>query len=347
MVEKVFNKLMVNRIDKSYLKISWQIDDKEEVSIYWNNKPIINGNEKFLINIKENEVILREPCKNERFYFILKCNGYKDDIVSEVRLPLEKLVNFRDLGGIKSKDGKKVKWGVFFRSEELKDLGKNDIEYIESLGLKTILDYRSRIGATLKKDTSIKGAKYISVPAFSIGKELESLGEGLEENFDILALLKSPKVIKAIGNPVTFASEMYKRMIFNNKAYKELMMLIQNTGNLPIDQHCTQGKDRTGVGVAILLLALGVDEELVVKDYLASNKYRKIVNDEIKQSIEKSKFSKEEVGMLDIVMKVREEYIRSSIKAMKEKYGSINMYLEKEYGLTEEKLQKLKNEYLY
>jgi protein-tyrosine phosphatase len=35
--------------------------------------------------------------------------------------------------------------------------------------------------------------------------------------------------------------------------------------------HCSAGKDRTGWAIALVLLALGVPEQLVVDDYLRSN----------------------------------------------------------------------------
>jgi len=43
--------------------------------------------------------------------------------------------------------------------------------------------------------------------------------------------------------------------------------------NLPVLYHCVSGKDRTGVLIALLLLILGVPEELVISDYTLSNLY--------------------------------------------------------------------------
>ncbi|MBW2694575.1 MAG: tyrosine-protein phosphatase, partial [Deltaproteobacteria bacterium] len=44
--------------------------------------------------------------------------------------------------------------------------------------------------------------------------------------------------------------------------------------NLPTVVHCTAGKDRTGFASAVVLLALGVSEEIVFEDYLSTNYYQ-------------------------------------------------------------------------
>ncbi len=67
-------------------------------------------------------------------------------------------------------------------------------------------------------------------------------------------------------------------MPINNPAYKELFELLKNQKNTAILQHCTAGKDRKAIGSALLLLALGIDEETVIEDYLQSNKNREQFN---------------------------------------------------------------------
>ena len=46
-------------------------------------------------------------------------------------------------------------------------------------------------------------------------------------------------------------------------------------GNVPILFHCSAGKDRTGIAAILILLALGVDEETAIYDYMLTNEYRK------------------------------------------------------------------------
>ena len=58
------------------------------------------------------------------------------------RLPLEGLVNARDLGGFPTKDGRVTKYGVFVRSEVPKALTENDISFLRRYGVSLSLDFR-------------------------------------------------------------------------------------------------------------------------------------------------------------------------------------------------------------
>lgn len=60
-------------------------------------------------------------------------------LIAEKRLPIAGAYNFRDLGGIKNKEGKFIKWGELFRTDEMSKLTDDDVDYIASTGLKTTL----------------------------------------------------------------------------------------------------------------------------------------------------------------------------------------------------------------
>ncbi|MGG0381451.1 tyrosine-protein phosphatase [Priestia filamentosa] len=63
----------------------------------------------------------------------------------ENRYLFEKLHNFRDIGGLKTKDGRKMRDGLLFRLEELSRLSTNDIENFHQLKIKSICDLRTPI----------------------------------------------------------------------------------------------------------------------------------------------------------------------------------------------------------
>ena len=79
-------------------------------------------------------------------------------------LPMDGSYNTRELGGYKTKDGKSVKWGVLYRSDKLSDISEIDQEYIQSLGIKRIVDFRSTIEKTEDPDIIPDGIAYVEMP---------------------------------------------------------------------------------------------------------------------------------------------------------------------------------------
>jgi protein-tyrosine phosphatase len=63
--------------------------------------------------------------------------------VKRRHLALEGAPNFRDLGGYPTADGRSVKWGLFYRSDNLAHLTDADLEKVASLGIKLVCDFRS------------------------------------------------------------------------------------------------------------------------------------------------------------------------------------------------------------
>jgi protein-tyrosine phosphatase len=108
--------------------------------------------------------------------------------------------------------------------------------------------------------------------------------------------------------------------------------------------HCSAGKDRTGIGAALILYALGVDEEIICQDYEATNIYRKAINDQFIKAMTAHGAS-EKAAM--IVMSADPKYLRATFDTLKKRYGSVDSFLQKEMGLTPEKIKILTNHYLY
>lgn len=334
-----FEGLTLERVNKDKLRISWNKDNYKKVELYWNINPILDGNECLITSLNNNELIFSDPNLHKRSYFILKYNTtYK--ILGETILPLETIYNFRDLGGIKINNNKRIRWGIFYRSAQITNPSTEDLEYINSLGLKTILDYRSKGEVNKNPDIKIEGAKYFNISAMPTLDKIEN-------NMDLFSFLKYNDDIKKIGDPVDFLCEAYRKMAFNSKAYRELMLSLQDTSTIPLVQHCTSGKDRTGVGSALILLALGVKEEDVIKDYMKSNKYIKVINEKLKKSLSEVGSGEDVETVFDLLMEVRPIYMESLLDGIKEKYTTIDNYFEKEYRLTKEKRQMLQDIYSY
>lgn len=80
---------------------------------------------------------------------------------------------------------------------------------------------------------------------------------------DRAALLVGREVLAPMG-----VANMYKQFLAHcNDEILETLLLFTNPDNYPIQIHCTQGKDRTGLISCMLLSMAGVPEDIIVKDY--------------------------------------------------------------------------------
>lgn len=242
-------------------------------------------------------------------------------ILAEKHLPMEGGYNFRDLGGIRTTDNRYVKWGKFFRTDDLTHLTDFDLSYLGSIPITSIVDFRTVEEIQAAPDrlpSSVKNTFELNVNPGSLSTE------SIEKNSSSIDF-------------TDFMIDMSKSFVTDTviiNQYKKLFSVLQDEGNTPLIFHCSAGKDRTGIGAALILFALGVDEDTVIKDYLLSNVYLG----------DKYQDMKDKYPHLEPLFTVKSEYMQASIDTMKEKYGSIDNYLTKILNVD---LDKFKQMYLY
>ena len=238
--------------------------------------------------------------------------------------------NFRELGGYESKDGRHVKKGMFYRCGALADLNDEELAIVKSLGIKTILDLRSDYEVVNLKDPQIKGAKYIHVSAM--------VAEGQVE-VDL-----SPEALKKYGED-DFMAQFYAQLPFMN-AYSRMFDEILRK-KVPILFHCSAGKDRTGVGAFLILMALGVDKETAVRDYMLTNEYRKEILQKIleRNASLPEEYQKKEDDLI-MYFGTKEENIRIVDEMILSECGSYEKYFERVLHVSSADLKRLKDSYL-
>lgn len=249
-------------------------------------------------------------------------------------LGIEKKRNLRDLGSYQTQDGKHVKKGYFFRSSRLMDFDKEELEILNSLHIKKIYDLRSKEEVKDAPDPELKGAEYIHSSA-------AARVDGTEVNFSPATLIAENVYSKESNDE--FTHKVYGNLPFSY-AYKRIFEDIV-AGNVPILFHCSAGKDRTGIAAILILLALGVDEETAMYDYMLTNEYRKEYIDHFKTVFPLTRIDGELAGMLLAYEGVTYTNADYSLKRIKEKYASYDEYFEKEYNLDKFALQRLRDLY--
>lgn len=170
-------------------------------------------------------------------------------------------LNFRDLGGFPTIDGKIVKSGVFYRSCKLSCWKSDELEILNSMKIKTILDLRTDYESYDDPDPSIQNIQIYRVSGM---RELDGVGV----DFSSVGIRKMNLKNSELAQHM---EELYVNMMFNNQAFKFMWMIINDVDSYPLLFHCASGKDRTGALAALIYLALGVPKEYLILDYLTSN----------------------------------------------------------------------------
>ncbi len=245
-------------------------------------------------------------------------------------IKLKGAANFRDLGGYKTTTGKQVKWGKIYRSADISKLTDEDLKTLQELNIKMVCDLRGEQEVATAPDKLPVGTDRILLSAGS-----ENVGAGAS----YLKYLKSP----AAADSMLMA--MYTRTDHLGKKYKPMfdqLLVLENDKSLMF--HCTAGKDRTGVGAALILYALGVDESTIIQDYSLTNEFRKESNEQFVKMLASQGLSEQAARNL---MAAKEEYIKAAFDSIKKQYGSIDNLLEREMGLDAQKRTELKSKFLY
>lgn len=236
--------------------------------------------------------------------------------------------NFRDLGGIPVQNGRQVKYGQFYRSAGLYFLDRKERERFPELGIRYVLDLRTRRECELNKDPVFDGVTMIQHSG------LVSKG-GEDIDFSIAGMNKTGKDAETQLEKLMY---YYKEMPFHNEAIRMMFDHILR-GHLPILIHCASGKDRTGVAAMVLLLALGADDEHVFADYIRSKESRKkrlsMVLEKHRQKIAEHPELEE---LLTIKESVSDKIGHMILDEIHTRYHDTEAFLKEEYGLDENKL---------
>ena len=249
------------------------------------------------------------------------------------KLPFTGAHNFRDLGGYKTSDGKTVKWGKVYRSDNLHSLTDEDLKYMERLNIKSVVDFRSDEERNEEPDRLTPDMTPILLP---IKFEPEGVTENLTRdltfgNLDSSNLLRDFNIILV----KEFTEE-----------YREFFRHIVDNGGEPFVLHCTAGKDRAGFGSAMILTVLGVPREKIIEDYLLTNTYvsdhvdRKLLETELKT------FFRADSDNLRKINFVEERYIQAAFDTIDSHWGGMDQYISEGLNLTEEDINKIKDYYL-
>lgn len=233
--------------------------------------------------------------------------------------------NFRDLGGYSTADGRIVKNGRVFRSDHLGHLEPADLQHIaERVGQQVrVLDLR---GVTEREHAACAIPNAI-VHSLAIEPTIvQKLQDLLEAGADLTA----PDV-------EALMHDTYRGFVRGNTPqFAKLFGHLLDAHDAPVVFHCTAGKDRTGFAAALLLHALGVSDELIMRDYL-------LTNERLAGRLHPGLFPPV-VGK--VLWGVQEDFLHAAFEAVQEDFGDLDNYLRDGIGLREAERHTLHAMYL-
>jgi protein-tyrosine phosphatase len=244
--------------------------------------------------------------------------------VKRRHVALEGAKNFRDFGGYATEDGHHVRWGLFYRADDLGELTDADLTRIRELGIRLVCDFRSNEEKAEHPDRlpAADPPEVLELPilddSFSPAAFREKITSGDLGDLDLRQLLIE-------GNRL-FATRYAPQ-------YALMFERLQDARNLPAVVHCTAGKDRTGFAAAVVLRTLGVPEETVFEDFLLTNHY---TADEIERTlwiIRLASLFRTDPERVRPALGVERAYLEAAFDAIEENYGSFDAYRRGPLGL--------------
>ena len=224
--------------------------------------------------------------------------------------------NFRDVTGpgYTTADGRPLRSGVFFRSNELQ-LVDDDTHALRRLGIGAIYDLRDTHEVEAHPDVEVPGATWQHVEVIGIPP---GAGAALPDAAAALALM----------------TEIYQRFVTDPACRASFATLLRGlaTSSTPQLFHCTAGKDRTGWTAALVLHVAGVATEVVEADYLVTNdrsagtraKYLGLVAEHL---------GADRVPTFEPTMVADLAYLHAAYAAAEATYGGLDGYLRDGLGL--------------
>lgn len=340
----IVNAKVLKKDQETYV-ISW--DGAKEVTIFLLAGPDKSDKREELLK-SQSRVVEVTVSQYLRPYFLLVSD--KDEVVVATRVvPLEGANNFRDLGGYLTKDGRSVRWGRLFRSDHLHRLTSNDFKVLEELGVRTVIDYRREDEYEVQQNQSWSTLQH----TFHVIPEAErallaARAASTQEKVQHLINREVDKSVEFDDSGLTMMEQArdFVRLENNIAAFRQVIDIVLDAENIPIDQHCRGGKDRTGYGVAIILYLLGVEKETIIEDFMLTKFLREARNKRRMSEYANETDDQNVLSYLYSMLDTREEYLTASFDEMVKVSGSVEDYFSKVLKVTPAEIEKLKELYL-
>ena len=315
--------ISVARLDAGRFELRWGEDfSPGPVSVYAGPQPEAITRERRLATGALGHAVV--SVEGWRPYFELVDDQGQRLLVAERGVPLQGGVNFRDLGGYLNEDGRRVRWGQVFRSGHMSKLTEADQAAFTALGIRTVCDFR------MGEERANENIQLAAAP------HIETLGipPGLKDRFFLHRLFEEtddPEVVAQAIHDIM-------RCLVSDCAghYGRLFETLLAAGPGSVLLNCSAGKERTGVGAALLLMALGVPRSTILYDFALSRRYFPAAA-EMPRALQKynvqARPGRDVEALMAPLLYTRESYLECVFETIDERHGDGPTFLRDALGV--------------
>lgn len=263
-----------------------------------------------------------------RHYFEIAFADGGRVVTAERTLNINGAGNFRDIGGYPTQDGRRVRWGRVYRSGYLAELTPDGLAQVESLGVRLTCDLRSEQEVSMAPNRLPDGTRYLRLPVAARENRLARLYTlFVDRRRMLVAMPNTYRYLLIDGNPRLFG---------------RVLTELADEANLPAVIHCSAGKDRTGLSVALLYLILGVPDEIIIADYSLSNQHYPFFRRMSEAMIDPIRRLRVTVDDITPLLTAHPDTLRATLAHIREKYGTVEAYLLGPAGMDAATLERLR-----
>lgn len=313
--------------------ISWAAPGAGRVTVYAGTDPLVSDRTKPVgQGDAAGSIRVSGLAPGKRWFFALVPDRGAPLVIADRGLHLKTIPNLRDIGGYRTTDGRWVKMGMLYRSDQLDRLSDSDLGAMGGLGLTLVADLRTASERSHEPDRVPAGAEHLVLDVVADSKG--SVGGDMRQAMATIAAGKGAEML-------TEANRDFVSLNSARSAYHTLLGRIGAEGAGPTLYHCTAGKDRTGWASAVILTLLGVPRETVMADYLASNDYLRAKNEATMAMLGAlpTPIAREN---LEPVLTVRAAYIEAAFAEVDARYGSFDRYVREGLGLDDAAVERFR-----
>ena len=252
--------------------------------------------------------------------------------------------NARDLGGIPAMDGKVIRPGKLIRSGRLFRLPEQTKRALSEMGVTTVVDFRIPCEIEEHPESLPEGVKYRNLPFFTAPDDRFVP----EATMRATAKREGKRIGRQFANIDAYIIACYAKIVWGAEGQARLREFLKiaakQRGCLLF--HCNSGKDRTGIAAMLLESLLGVSEEDILTDYMASRRFLRGLYTRYRVGIAVVPARMRTKRMVLGLLRIKKKYLQIVMDSIKEEYGTIEDYCRIVLEMTDEEISAMRKKYL-